>query len=278
MAKGGGDASPESNAVTPAQEPAAPAAPVLTPGDRQLGVSWTAPGSNGAPITGYDVRYRAATGGAWTPHPHAGTSTGATVTGLTNDVSYEVQVRAANRLGTGEWSPSATGTPSVAAAWRARLERVNAALAPEAARAMASSAALAVSERIRRLASGAAAPPPSARSLTDLLERHGGALEEGTVPPRRMLAGTAFALPAAAADGGGGPATGFWASGGLAEPVRRRLRARLGGRHGGAASGRGHASPPGPVGRSGGFRLGSGVRLGGPRRRRAPERANTRSG
>ncbi len=216
-AVGAGAASEESNAATPtARKPDAPDAPALTAGDRRLGVSWTAPADNGAPIAGYDVRYRARTGGGWTLHPHAGTATAATVAGLTNGATYEVQVRASNSAGAGEWSRSATGTPLLPAAYRERLKRLNVALAPEAARALASAAARAVSGRLERLVSGTDAPPPPARALAGLLERHGEGLADGTVPLREALAGASVSLPLAAAEAGGragGAGPGFWASG-----------------------------------------------------------------
>ena len=44
-------------AATPSVLPAAPAAPTLTIGDRQLGVAWTALPRTGSAITDYDVRY-----------------------------------------------------------------------------------------------------------------------------------------------------------------------------------------------------------------------------
>ena len=44
------------------------------------------------------------------------TATTATITGLTNGPTYEVQVRAGNSAGDGAWSASATGTPVAAAA------------------------------------------------------------------------------------------------------------------------------------------------------------------
>ena len=90
--------------------PAAPAAPTLSPGDQQIEVSWTPPASDLSPITGYNVRYRP-TGGTWADHSHTGLSSVTTITGLTNDTQYEVQINAVNTHGTGDWSPSAKTTP-----------------------------------------------------------------------------------------------------------------------------------------------------------------------
>ena len=98
--------------VAPASAPAAPSPPRLTAGDGQLGVSWTVPAANGAAINDYDVRYGTG-GGSWTELPDdvKSTSTSATISSLTNGTTYEVQVRAGNPAGDGEWSASATGTP-----------------------------------------------------------------------------------------------------------------------------------------------------------------------
>ena len=112
---GAWSASATGTPVSAAAVPSAPSAPSLTAGDGQLGVSWTAPSDNGAAIDDYDVRYRTG-GGSWTELPDAvkSTSTTATITGLTNGTAYEVQVRAGNSAGDGEWSASATGTPAAA--------------------------------------------------------------------------------------------------------------------------------------------------------------------
>ena len=115
VAGGGGDSVGPAPAPDPRPAPSAPSAPApptLTAGDGQLGVRWTAPADNGAVIDDYDVRYRPA-GGAWTALPDTVTSTAttATITGLTNGTTYEVQVRAGSSAGDGPWSASATGTP-----------------------------------------------------------------------------------------------------------------------------------------------------------------------
>ena len=115
QAVAGGDSSPSIPPVPAASAPSAPSAPRLTAGDGQLVVSWTAPSDSGAAIDDYDVRYRPA-GGSWTELPDAvkSTATTATITGLTNGTTYEVQVRAGNSAGDGVWSASATGTPVAA--------------------------------------------------------------------------------------------------------------------------------------------------------------------
>ena len=115
---GTGEWSP--SATLKAGVPAAPAAPTLAAGNAQLSVSWTAPANNGSAITDYDVQYKATTANTWTSHAFTGTSTSTTISsGVTNGTEYEVQVRATNGNGTGEWSPSATlkaGVPAAPAA------------------------------------------------------------------------------------------------------------------------------------------------------------------
>ncbi len=95
------------------EPPAAPAAPKVRANSADptgaLDVSWTAPDMTGKPpITDYDVRYRKSGESAWTGHAFTGTGTSTTITGLTADTSYEVQVRAANDEGAGPWSATAT--------------------------------------------------------------------------------------------------------------------------------------------------------------------------
>ncbi len=112
---GGSDWSPSARA-TPAAAPAVPLAPTLTPGDSELAVAWDAPAANGAEISDYDVRYKRSSDTAWSDHPHTGADTETTISGLTNGQLYEVQVRANNRVGGSDWSPSARATPAAAPA------------------------------------------------------------------------------------------------------------------------------------------------------------------
>ena len=95
---GNGPASASSNAVTPMSPLTAPAAPTnvqAVPGDSQATVSWDAPATDGgASVTGYTVT--SFPGGKQTP----ATGTSATVTGLTDGVSYTFSVTATNSAGT----------------------------------------------------------------------------------------------------------------------------------------------------------------------------------
>ena len=95
-------------------KPAAPAAPTLEARSGRLGVSWAAPTDDGgSAVTDYDVRYRTSPSGTWQEWNPSGTSTAltASITGLANGTAYDVQVRAQNKNGAGEWSATATETP-----------------------------------------------------------------------------------------------------------------------------------------------------------------------
>ena len=110
-ASGAGTAS-EADDATPVGAPGATNAPDLTPGDKQLGVSWSEPADTGGrAITDYDVEYRSGNSGDWTSHPHDGTTTSATIAGLSNGQSYQVRVRAVNDKGDGGWSDAASAAP-----------------------------------------------------------------------------------------------------------------------------------------------------------------------
>ncbi len=66
-------------------------------------VSWTAPNSDGSPITGYTITpYMGTT--AQTPVSVSASARSAVITGLTNGTSYTFKVAAGNSLGTGEQS------------------------------------------------------------------------------------------------------------------------------------------------------------------------------
>ena len=71
-----------------------------------LDVTWTAPDTGtGLPVIDYDVWYRKQGEANWTDHPFTGTATQTTLTGLTADTTYEVQVRALNSDSASAWSP-----------------------------------------------------------------------------------------------------------------------------------------------------------------------------
>jgi uncharacterized repeat protein (TIGR02543 family) len=96
--------------VIAATKPDAPSNVSATAGNTQATVSWTAPSSGGADITGYTVT--ASNGGG------SCTTTGGTscvVTGLTNGTSYTFTVTATNAIGTSNASSASSAvTPAIA--------------------------------------------------------------------------------------------------------------------------------------------------------------------
>ena len=103
----------DENCELPNPRPGQINAPRLTPGDGLLAVSWEAPTNNSDRIVRYDVRYRRADGGTWQDWKPADThrTRETSITGLTNDIAYEVIVRAATQHRTGFWSGPATMKP-----------------------------------------------------------------------------------------------------------------------------------------------------------------------
>ncbi|MCX6720204.1 MAG: fibronectin type III domain-containing protein [Candidatus Staskawiczbacteria bacterium] len=104
-----------SDPVTLPTEPGAPsnlAAEVLG-GSVKLTWSAVAPENNGgADVTDYVVEYQKTTNGEWAAFADGeSVSTEATVTGLTNDTSYDFRVRAKNIVGPGEASSPVSATP-----------------------------------------------------------------------------------------------------------------------------------------------------------------------
>jgi hypothetical protein len=104
------------NGTGAATEPDAPTDLVATPASTQMVLTWTAPADNGgASITDYLVEYKLnSEPTTWTTFADGtSASTGATVTGLTNDLSYNFRVSAVNSVGTGSASSTATATPAL---------------------------------------------------------------------------------------------------------------------------------------------------------------------
>jgi autotransporter-associated beta strand protein len=95
-----------SSAVTPATVPSAPANVVVTAGNAQASVTWTAPSFNGgAAITDCIVQYSSNGGGTWTTFDRsASMASSATVTGLANGTAYVFRVAAVNSAGAGSYS------------------------------------------------------------------------------------------------------------------------------------------------------------------------------
>ena len=99
--------------VDPLSVPGKPQAPTVSAATPySLTVEWTEPENTGTAITDYDVQYREVGSGSFTDAQHEGTALRATLTGLSPDTVYEVQVRASNATGTGAWSESGEGRTS----------------------------------------------------------------------------------------------------------------------------------------------------------------------
>ena len=103
------------------EPPAAPAKPSVVQNHaaprNKLDVSWTAPDMTGKPaITDYDVQYKKSSDSTWTDAGFTGTETKTTLTGLTANTAYDVQVKATNPEGSSGWSKPGTGTTKEAVA------------------------------------------------------------------------------------------------------------------------------------------------------------------
>ena len=108
--------------IKPNVAPATPASTSVSVGHERLHVTWRRPSTGSALVEQYDVRSirTDATDKAddkWDVVSPAWSSGDGplryTIGSLTNDVSYDVGVRAANTTGDGPWSATATGTPAV---------------------------------------------------------------------------------------------------------------------------------------------------------------------
>ena len=98
----------------PPRTPLAPTVEAVTGSSDSLSVTWTAPDNTGRPsIQSYDLQYRKGTTGNFTNGPQDVTDTTTIIGGLDADSLYQVEVRATNDEGDGEWSPPGSGTPGV---------------------------------------------------------------------------------------------------------------------------------------------------------------------
>ncbi len=95
------------------EPPLAPGQAVVSsvPGSiTSLSVSWSAPSNTGRPdIQSYNLQYREGNNGDWSNGPRNVTGTSTTISGLSEDTSYQAQVMATNAEGDGPWSSPGTG-------------------------------------------------------------------------------------------------------------------------------------------------------------------------
>ena len=97
--------------VTDGREPpGVPEAPTFS-GETadSLTLNWSEPDNSGPPITDYDVQYREAGSGGSTDAHHEGPGLSLTLANLEAGTLHEVQVRATNDEGTGDWSAPGEG-------------------------------------------------------------------------------------------------------------------------------------------------------------------------
>ena len=97
------------------EPPGKPDAPAVSPpssgGTTSLTVAWIAPANTGPDISDYDVRHRVTGTLEWTETTNTDiTASPTTIGGLVSNTGYDVQVRAVNGEGAGEWSGSGSGT------------------------------------------------------------------------------------------------------------------------------------------------------------------------
>ena len=97
-------------------KPDKPTLAAVTGSSTTLTATWTKPGLNGGPdIATYIVQYREGTTGVWTTE-YNGNALTTTITGLTADTSYQVQVRAKNGETDSDWSDASDAVKTNAAA------------------------------------------------------------------------------------------------------------------------------------------------------------------
>ena len=169
---GGGSSSPSEESEEEEQEPPAkPTGFTVTPGNGQVTLSWSDPSD--ATISKWQVQCKRADGsyGSWMDIPDAST-TGYTISGLTNGVSYECRIRAVNGAGPGPASDVVVVTPTDPDA--ARAARAREGVGVGISRATLSGATDVIGGR----STGAAAPAPTTASSSSIGEQALGIVEE----------------------------------------------------------------------------------------------------
>ena len=110
---GEGPWSAAASLATTASIPDTPAAPTLDLGvANQITARWIAPYDGGSALTGFKVRYKESSASGWTTHTFSstGSTTQTTISSLTSDTKYDVQVLATNGMGDSLWSDTTQGT------------------------------------------------------------------------------------------------------------------------------------------------------------------------
>ena len=120
-----------SQEVTPDTAPRAVSVGTVTPGDRTLAVTWTAPVNEGSAIDQYQVQWVNTSGGAGGgTRVVAGGTLATTLSGLVNNDKYSIRVQAHNGAGWGPYGPAvvkqSVGTPAAVAAPRLTPRTANA--------------------------------------------------------------------------------------------------------------------------------------------------------
>lgn len=83
-----------------------------TPGPNQATLTWQAPKDNGSTITGYEIQQKVRGESSFTTIKQ-GRTTSATLTGLTNGITYDFKVMAQNSVGLGPESNLVSATPII---------------------------------------------------------------------------------------------------------------------------------------------------------------------
>ena len=106
--------------ITVNDVPDAPEMPTVTPTTNTSGsldVMWDAPDDNNSDILYYEVQHKMTSATDWVvPNTRVLSGTSHMFDGLTNDTSYDFQVRAINGVGMSDWSNTGMGTPTASAA------------------------------------------------------------------------------------------------------------------------------------------------------------------
>ena len=186
-----------STTATAMGAPASPAMPRLKAGDRKLTVSWDTPDDGGSEIMDYDVRYKLTTDSSWTllDDTMPSTETTATIMNLMNGMEYEVQVRAENTNGSGEWSLSAMETPVLT---KEKLDEVNEEILPSVLNQVTEKQIAIVTDRLATISSdshmGSLSMEEVVTDVADYLLSHHQDIQANGFDWRQALSGNNFSF------------------------------------------------------------------------------------